>query len=96
MPNIPHHADIQNALLIIMEKIVQEKICSDVQSAGVFSLLADETKDISKREQLAIVLRYVNSETNNIHESFLTYVEATSLNAESLSARCLEKFKVKS
>ena len=68
----------------------QEKICSNICSAGVFSLLADETKDIGKCEQLAIAIRYVNAETKKIHENFLTYVEAASLDAESLSTYLLD------
>ena len=51
------------------------------------SLLADESKDTSKKEQLAIVVRYVN-EKAIIRERFLTFVEATSLTAEKLTT-CL-------
>ena len=69
---------------------VQEIICNNVRAAGFFSLLADETKDVSKCEQLAIVLRYVDPEKASIHEHFLTYVEATSLDAESLTSYLLE------
>ena len=46
--------------------------------------MADEIKDISKPEQLAIVLRYLDKE-GTINERFLTFVQATNLNAESLS-----------
>ena len=81
--------DIQNSLINIMASGVQEIICNNIRTAGVYSLLADETKDISKREQLAIVLRYVDPEKASIHEHFLTYVEATSLDAESLSSYLL-------
>ena len=52
----PH---IQNSLINIMASGVQEIICNNICAAGFYSLLADETKDISKREQLAIVLPYV-------------------------------------
>ena len=51
----------------------------------LFSLLADESKDCSKQEQLAMILRYVDDKAI-IHENFLTYVQATSLTAESLAA----------
>ena len=44
---------------------------------------------VSKREQLAIVLRYVDLESATIHERFLTYVEAQHMNAEGLSAYIL-------
>ena len=59
-------------------------ICSGVREAGFFSLLADETKDCSKHEQILIVLRYVDNAVI-IHEHFLTYVEAASLTADKLT-----------
>ena len=46
--------------------------------------MADETKDISKQEHLAIVLRYLDKQ-GTFNERFFTFVQATSLNAESLS-----------
>ena len=45
--------------------------------------MADETKDISKQEHLAIVLRYLDKQ-GTFNERFFTFVQATSLNAESL------------
>lgn len=82
--------DIQNALLNVMGNLVRKRICAEVQKAGMYSILADETKDCSKREQLAIVLRYVDAESGTLFERFLTYVEATSLNAESLSTYIID------
>ena len=76
--------DIQNSILQIMGKMIRGSICDEVRQAGYFSLMADETKDMSKQEQLAIVLRYLDKE-RTINERFLTFVQATSLNAESLS-----------
>ena len=73
-----------------MASEVQEVICNNICAAGFYSLLADETKDISKREQLAVVLRYVDPEKASIHEHFLTYVEAKSLDAESLTSYLLK------
>ena len=57
--------DIQNALLKVMGNLVRKRICAEVQKAGMYSILADETKDCSKREQLAIVLRYVDAESGS-------------------------------
>ena len=55
--------------------------------AGVFSILADECKDLSKREQMSIVVRYVDNKAT-VYEHFLTFVELVSLTAESL-AKCI-------
>lgn len=84
--------DIQNSLLNVMANIVRKKICNAVREAGVFSLLADGSKDCSKQEQLAIILRYVDDKAI-IHENFLTYVQATSLTAESLAAYLVDTLR---
>lgn len=85
--------EIQNTLLNVMDNIIRKQISLAVQQAGVYSILADESKDCSKREQLAIVVRYVNLESATLFERFLTYVEATSLDAKSLSEYILDTLK---
>ena len=77
--------EIQNLLLNIMGNMVRKTV---TEKAGHFSVLADESKDASKKEQLAIVLRSVDEE-GVIHERFLTFVEAVSLTAESLTSYLL-------
>ena len=51
--------------------MIRGSINDEVQQAGYFSLMADETKDLSKQEQLAIVLRYLDKE-GTIIKRFLT------------------------
>ena len=76
---------VQNELLNIMGGMVQSTICCKIREAGFFSVLADETKDISKKEQLTFVLRCIDSKEATIHEYFLAFVEATNLDAQSLT-----------
>ena len=90
----PHNAmytspEIQNTILEIMGSLVRDKVCNAVREATVFSILADETKDASKVEQMAIVLRYVDTNTASVHERFLTYVPAQNLTAQGLSSYIL-------
>ena len=73
--------------------MVRKKICNAVQSAGPFSLLADESKDVSKTEQLTVALRYVDLSCGSIHEHFLTFVPTTNFSAESLSKYFLDILK---
>lgn len=47
--------------------------------------MADETKDLLKQKQMCFPVRFVNMSKGEIHEHFLTYVEAKSLDATSLS-----------
>ena len=51
---------IQNELLDIMGEMVQNTICCKIHEAGLFSILVDETKDISKKEQITFVLRCID------------------------------------
>ena len=85
--------DIQNTLINVMGRMVQESICSSVCKAGTYTILADETKDCSKKEQLAIVVRYVDVEAVKLLEHFFTYVEATALDSSSLSAFILDALR---
>ena len=47
----------------------------------------------SKTEQMATVIRYVNIKDASIHERFLTFVEARSLDAEGLTKYMLDTLK---
>ena len=76
-----------------MGEMVREKICTEVKDAGVYSILADETKDSSKTEQMAIVVRYVDVKEAKIHERFLTFVEVSNLDAESLTEYIMDTLK---
>ena len=49
----------------------------------IYAIMADESKYISKVEQLSIALRYVIR--GNVYEGFVTYIHASSLDAASLA-----------
>ena len=68
-----------------MGKMILRKISAEIDKAGCFTLMADESKDCCKTEQLAIIFRYVNVDNGVIHEKFLTFVQADKLTAESLA-----------
>ena len=68
-----------------MSKTIRGTIFEQVRQSGYFSLMANEKKDLSKLEQLSVVVRYVDKE-GIVNGRFLTFVQAISLNAESLSS----------
>lgn len=74
---------IQNELVQVMAEAVLSNITAEVKEAGYFTIIADETKDISKSEQLSIILRYVYS--GIVHERFVGNVHARKLDAGGLS-----------
>ena len=59
------------------------KITAEVKNSRYFTIIADETKDISKSEQLSIILRYVFQ--GAVHERFVGYTHARELNASALT-----------
>ena len=75
--------EIQNELLDLMAEMVLNRITSEIQKAQYFSLIVDETKDISKKEQLSVVLRYVTD--GDAYERFLGYTHACELDATALT-----------
>lgn len=64
---------IQNEILSASKLILKKLVC-DVNSAKGFSVLADETSDISNKEQLTICVRFVHLEQKKIREDFLRFV----------------------
>jgi len=61
-----------------------KKIVNNINKSKCFSVLADETTDISTKEQLAICVRYI-SEDNMLQEVFLQFFEIESLTGEALA-----------
>lgn len=48
----------QNEMIKVFGEKIKKIIVEEVKEAGYFSILVDETKDLSKKEQLAILVRY--------------------------------------
>jgi hypothetical protein len=77
------HHTVQNALISIMAEMVLQEIAAEVASAQYFSILADESKDLSKKEQVSVVIRYLYN--GSVYEEFIGLAEAHRLNAEGLT-----------
>lgn len=60
-----------------MAKIVIKSSVDDVLIAGILSIIVDETQDLSRHEQVAIILRYVNNDFEPI-EAFLSFYKSDS------------------
>lgn len=87
---------IQNEILNIMSDVVLESISKDVKKSPGYSIIVDETSDISRVEQVAICLRYIiEGETK---ESFIGFYDTPSTEGEvlcKLVKDVLEKLKLK-
>lgn len=65
--------DIQNEIVTLIANAVREEIKAEVTIAEQFSIIADGTQDITGQEQLAIVYRYVITETMEVVENFVGF-----------------------
>ena len=79
--------DIQNSIISLLAESLRLKIREKLRTARYFTIIADETKDISKSKQLSFVLRYVFN--GNTHERFISYTNCAELNADSLTLQVL-------
>lgn len=52
-------AEIQNELISAAGSLVKETVLARIKKASFWAIIADETTDRAKREQMAVVIRYV-------------------------------------
>lgn len=82
--------DIINELINIMANEVLRSIVADIhQESKLFSIISDESRDISNKEQLTNVLRWVSKTDLSIHEDFLGMYQVEKTDAETITI-CLK------
>ena len=64
---------IQNDLISCTGEWIRKQILNEVKSAKFFSICADEAADSSNREQLPLILRFVDN-SNSIREEFGDFI----------------------
>lgn len=69
---------IQNEIIESMGSVIKQKIVNRVKLSKYFSILCDETTDISTNEQMTICVRYVDLKNCVIREDFLCFVKMVS------------------
>ncbi|XP_025421184.1 zinc finger MYM-type protein 1-like [Sipha flava] len=85
---------IQNDIISICGEIIKSKIVQRVNAAECFSVLADETTDIGRIEQMSVCLRYYDQKDKKIREDFLEFTPAVDLSGKGLATLimgCLQK-----
>jgi len=70
-----------------MARMGRASIAEEVKESGEFALMADETKDVRKIEQISLVLRYYFRGT--VYESFVGFFPVEDLTAEGLSGELI-------
>lgn len=73
---------IQKDIIDCFAKEVSKRICEEIKN-NVFGLLVDESSDVSLKEQMAIVLRYVDK-LGVVRESFIGIAHVTDTSSSTL------------
>lgn len=85
----------QNEIISICGDILREHIMQAINSSAFYSVIADESADISGVEQLSIAIRFVDKKTTGyyIREEFLGFVPLESMDAITISNKILSSLK---
>ena len=75
---------IQKSIVECFAKEIVNSICLDIGD-DVFSLLVDESSDVVKKEQMAVVLRYVDK-FGVLKERFLGIIHVMNTSSSTLKA----------
>ena len=80
----------QNKIIKCCDQVISEKIISDVKQSKFYLIIADEAADSSHKEQMSLILRFVDTDMN-IREEFIAFLQCKwGLSGAQLSKLILE------
>ncbi|KAF2895704.1 hypothetical protein ILUMI_10484 [Ignelater luminosus] len=82
---------IQNKLIQLIADRIKDSIINMTKNAKYYSIILDCILDISKTEQMTIIIRFVNADNSNIEEHFLGFVDISYSTGASLVDCILQK-----
>ncbi|GFV07580.1 TTF-type domain-containing protein [Trichonephila clavipes] len=85
--------DIQNELIALMSKSVIEEIIHRVKQAKYYAFLLDCTRDVSRVEQMSIILKFCNSSTGAIEEHFVGFIAFAETTGEYITNSILQELE---
>lgn len=77
----------------IIGEHIQQKVVQQIKESGFFSLLADETTDITGAEQLTVCIRYFDKKECQLKECFLNFLKLDGTTGEKISTALLKEIK---
>ncbi|XP_022175945.1 52 kDa repressor of the inhibitor of the protein kinase-like [Myzus persicae] len=88
-------AKTQNKLIENCGQVITEQIVNKIIRVSFFSVMADETTDIGRLEQMSLCVRYIDpdNEVPTIREDFLNFVVDSDLSGSGLASVILENLK---
>ena len=86
--------DIRNDIIFFSAQQILDGIINNCRRSVIYALIADESTDVTNKEQISICIRFVGRNEDGKHrirEEFLTFVHADiRTNAEELATKFLE------
>ena len=81
----------QNQLIDCCGEAIRSHIIRDVKDAVIYSIMFDETTDVSHISQMTLVIRYISG-NNDVKESFLQFIDLYNeiTDADDANKECVE------
>lgn len=85
----------QNELIATCQNVLRRELVASANKSIGFAILADESADISGKEQLSLGVRFVDIRDNNpiICEEFLGFATLKEMNADAIADAILKNFR---
>ena len=81
---------VQNQIIDVLADQIKQQIVQKVKAAKWYTVIADEVTDASNKEQLSIVLRYVEGDSLSVREDLIGFVECdTGISGRSLANKII-------
>ena len=77
-------ADMQNEILVVMSLTVLREIIFNIHNAFFYTIMVDEITDCSNKEQVVLLIRWVNKQLI-VHEEFIGLYSVPAIDADTLT-----------
>ena len=76
----------QNGIILCCGNVILKEIISDIKKVKFFSILADEVQDVSNKQQMSLVIRFLDL-SFSVREEFVGFIHCS----EGLSGKALSE-----
>ncbi|XP_016661805.1 uncharacterized protein LOC103310064 [Acyrthosiphon pisum] len=86
---------IQNEIIVLLGQTIRNKIITSIKEAKYYGIMFDCTPDISHKEQMSQIIRYVKIDNTeiSIEESFVDFIQSREKTGTGLASEILKKLE---